>query len=193
MPAIRPRNRLMLQSVGENIATIFTFMTFILIILAPMAMAFMRTKEKRSPRGKSPEKTAGVKGSGTTGQPAHTARKPRDLLFDLLRRIERKDETEVRFTTPKTGTEPAKRKRSAENSLGTEFRAFDSELGEPFRAIGSEPGMQALESGTVTPAGLPRTRALGRLAQLPELQRAIILAELLGPPKALRERDDLHG
>lgn len=199
----------MLTAVGENIATIFTLLTFILIILAPMAMAFMRTKEKRS-HGKQPREAAPTRGAGTTGKPAKTARKPRDLLFDLLRRADREDEAEVRFTTPETGQ--AKIGQSAEKkesprlgktetsqdrpvspSMGTEFRAFDSELGEPFQAIGSGSVPQASGSGTVTAAGLPRTQALGKLARLPELQRAIVLAELLGRPKALRESDDLHG
>jgi len=202
----------MLLSVGENIATIFTFLTFILIILAPMVMAFIRTKDRSGKKQETQKKES-----------KKPLKKPSNLLYDLLRRVGREDEPEVRFTTPgesgSSGGSDISEKGSAEKPqlprreaagrksapalsrpLESNFRDFDKELGEPFDDISSGSygtygtgmvpgGMTAGTAPRGGNAGIPDTPATRRLISLPELQRAVVLAELLGPPRALREED----
>jgi hypothetical protein len=189
----------MLTSVGESVTTIFTLLAFLIIILAPMAMGFMRSKEGGPGKynydgpGTSPRRADSMSKADFTEGVKKKAKKSRDIFFELLRHAEREDEPEVTFTVPKVkADQPLQPAESVPlfRKLNTDFEEFDSELRKPFESIDSESGSAKSEQGVRKTAGLPETSASGRLSRLPELQRAIVLAELLGPPKALREDED---
>ncbi len=203
--------------VGESIATVFTFLAFIFIIIAPMAMTFFKAKIRDSDAPSDTEAELGSKGPGGTGE----KKKPKNLLIELLRRADREDEPEVHFSTPRgaskdapagasggasTGVVAPERGRSRRSSAGhrssrssmefsqpleTEFRDFEKDLGKPFTSF--EEGRNAADAaeryGEQSPAGLPDTSSVRRLVSLSELKRAVVMAEILGPPKGLGDEE----
>src|SRR6056297_1731780 len=160
--------------VGESIATVFTFLAFIFIILAPMAMTFFKAKIRDPDAPSDPQAGSGSKGPGGTGE----KKKPKNLLIELLRRADREDEPEVHFSSPKgtsrgsgvPGTDqsgrPTAGRRSSRSSmefsqpLETEFRDFEKDLGKPFTSFeesrnAADAADAAERYGKQSPAELP--------------------------------------
>ncbi|MGC9313364.1 MAG: hypothetical protein ACP5IA_11790 [Sediminispirochaetaceae bacterium] len=193
-----------MERVADAFATFFTFLVFLFIILAPMLMAFMKNKQERR-RAAREEKKKKKK-----------APREGVSFFDAIRRDDRISEPPVTFTEDRSedryedrpsedrsdsrssDSRPSKGeaarpgpREEEEESVRLHFEkvgeAFYKPLSESFTAIGEE--MKPEQAAEGSRAGTPDqpSRFTGRLARLPELKRAVVLSEVLGPPKGLRE------
>ena len=159
-----------MSSASDAIATLFTFLTFLFIIIAPMALAFLKAKEAAK----------GRKGQSSKQSPK---KEGRPSLFEMFRQADRESEKEVHFTSiPDREQKEAVRKpepKKKPESIGgmessyefsTDMDSYDSfEEGE--------------SSTTAAPSRSAASGLPTRIAKLPELQRAVVMAEVLGPPK----------
>jgi len=167
-----------MERFADTLATLFTFLIFLFLILAPMLMAFLRGKVKNG---------AGKKKSsrGTS-------------LFEALRREDRVSEPEVEFSQPspdekaqpKTPSKPPPREPEAARMHFNEVdAAFEKPLSEKFNALDEaeryEEGAAAAR-GEYPPADSQRSFSR-KLSRLPELKKAVVMSEILGPPKGLGE------
>lgn len=179
-----------MERIADAFATFFTFLVFLFIILAPMLMAFMKNKQERrraSRKEKKKKKKAPREGAS---------------FFDAIRRDDRISEPRVTFTEDRSDDraddQPSEGEAARpgpqeeeEESVRLHFEevgeAFDKPLSKSFTAIGEE--MKPEQEAEGSRAGTPgqTSRFTGRLARLPELKRAVVLSEVLGPPKGLHE------
>lgn len=168
-----------MDSDSDLIGTLFTFLMFILIIILPMAMAFLQARKDRR--------------AGNMHKKSPAARSAGGLFssIDLLRRQERESEPEVSFSEgikqrPGSGAKgPRPSETETSQQLGEKFapiEAMSNDFGRPLSNITEAPAGSA---GAEERAALPRTAAVSRLRELNEMQRAILLSEILGPPKGL--------
>lgn len=184
-----------MERVADAFATFFTFLVFLFIILAPMLMAFMKNKQesRRASRAdKKKKKKAPRKGVS---------------FFDAIRRDDRISEPRVTFTEDRSEDRSVSRSSEGrpseeeagrrgpheeeEESVRLHFEevgeAFDKPLSESFTAIGGEVKPEQTAGGSTAGKSVQPSRFTGRLARLPELKRAVVLSEVLGKPKGLRE------
>jgi len=177
-----------MERVADAFTTFFTFLMFLFIILAPMLMAFMKNKQERrraarEAKGKNKQKKAPREGVS---------------FFDIIRRNDRISEPRVTFAEDRSAGQPTEREadrrqppREEEKKAKPHFaevgEAFYKPLSEGFTAIGEEMKPEQAAEGPGAGAPGQPSRFTGRLARLPELKRAIVLSEVLGPPKGLRE------
>ncbi len=201
-----------MNSDGDLIGTLFTFLTFVLIIVLPMAMAYLQARKDR--------KAGYMHEQQPSGKPAETKRrKPRSAAkgaggifssIDLLRRQERESEPAVSFSEGRSTTDSSSAGREGKRDGGTERHEIgkgaygprpsqsgtSQQLGEkftPIEAMSNEFGSPLSNItegpvGSISGAGraaLPGSAAVSRLRDLNEMQRAILLSEILGPPKGL--------
>jgi len=167
-----------MERVADAFATLFTFLLFLFIILAPMLMAFLRSKGAQ----RKDAKETGKKSSRKKGL----------SLIEALRRADRISEPRVNFSEQPPPekrkperTIPERRPQSDKRRFEEVDEAFDKPLSEKFTAIGDE-GTE--KQTTASPfSGISGTRMSRTLDRLPELQKAVVMAEILASPKALRE------
>jgi hypothetical protein len=184
-----------MERVADAFATFITFLLFLFIILAPMLMAFVKNKQE-SRRASRKEKKKKKKA-------------PREgvSFFDLIRRDDRISEPRVTFTEDRSeessngrpsdgrpSEEEAGRRgpqEEEEESVRLHFEevgeSFYRPLSESFTAIGEEVKPEQTAGGSTAGKSVQPSRFSGRLARLPELKRAVVLSEVLGTPKGLRE------
>lgn len=175
--------------VGDAIATLFTFLVFLMFIIFPMAMAFAQAKKDR--RAPSSPKEAKKRGKTASGKKSS---KGLFSQLECLRAHDRESEPEVSFSEGRTPEEVKAHKQSHKPTRATEQHTTQ-QLGEKFNPIEGmkNTGGAALSQRTeIAPtaartkrAALPSSPAISRLQELNELQRAIVLSEVLGPPKGL--------
>ncbi len=178
-----------MERFADAFATFITFLVFLFIILAPMLMAFMKNKQERRRSSREEKK-----------KKKQEKRTPREgvSIFDAIRRDDRRSEPVVTFAEDRSDGQPSQGEAGRSKPMEEKVErsspyfeevgaAFDKPLSESFTAIGEEE--KPKQPAEASPAGtsLPGSRFTGRLARLPELQRAVILSEILGPPKGLRE------
>lgn len=199
-----------MDSGGDIIGTLFTFFTFVLIIVLPMAMAYLQARKDRK-TGYIHEKPAGTqpaekdrteyssdnraesdgysydrKPSKAKRRPLRTAAKSAGGLFssiDLLRQQERESEPEVSFSEgPPSSTH---QQQQTSQQLGEKFNPIEAMSNEFEIPLSKRTEAPEISEGGVYHASLPGTPAISKLRELNELQRAILLSEILGPPKGL--------
>lgn len=181
-----------MDSAGDLIGTLFTFLTFVLIIILPMAMAFLQARKDRK-AGYIHQEPSEKKSSGLFSS------------IDLLRKQDRESEPAVSFSegvqqksagrgrdehheigSGADGPRPSQLYTSQQ--LGEKFspiEAMSNEYGKPLSSRTDTTGAASIRAARAT---LPKTAAVSRLRELNEMQRAILLSEILGPPKGLEER-----
>lgn len=178
-----------MTQVGDAIATVFTFLVFLLFIIFPMVMAFAQAKKDR----KAPSSTK----EGKRKNKAASGKKSSKGLFahlEGLRAHDRESEPEVSFSegrTPekvKAYTQTHKPKRASEQhttqQLGEKFTPIENMKNTAGTALSQRTDI-APTAARSKRAALPTSPAISRLQELNELQRAIVLSEVLGPPKGL--------
>ncbi len=163
-----------MDSTGDLIGTLFTFLTFVLIIILPMAMAFLQARKDRKAgyihQEPSEKKTGGLFSS-----------------IDLLRRQDRESEPKVSFSEgvkqQPDGPRPSQPRTSQQ--LGEKFTPIEAMSNEYGKPLSSRTDTTGVTSSRTARAALPKSTAVSRLRELNEMQRAILLSEILGPPKGL--------
>ncbi|HKK65135.1 MAG TPA: OadG family protein [Clostridia bacterium] len=179
-----------MTQVGDAIATVFTFLVFLMFIIFPMAMAFAQAKkDRRAPSSPKEGEKTGKAASGKKGS--------RGLFSQLerLRADDRESDPEVSFSEGRT-TEEVKAYTQTHKPKRTTEQHTTQQLGEKFNPIEGmkNTGGAALSQRTdIAPtaartkrAALPNSPAISKLQELNELQRAIVLSEVLGPPKGIQ-------
>ncbi|MFW5711876.1 MAG: hypothetical protein ACOC2R_08155 [Spirochaetota bacterium] len=180
-----------MDSTGDLIGTLFTFFIFVLIIILPMAMAFLQARRERK-AGYIHQEPSEKKSSGLLSS------------IDRLRRQDRESEPEVSFSEG-VKQKAAGHSRSEQQEIGSgadgprpSQLSTSQQLGErftPIKAMSNEYGKPlssrtdttaVTTSGGTARAALPKSAAVSRLRDLNEMQRAILLSEILGPPKGLQ-------
>ena len=169
-----------MERFADTLATLFTFLIFLFLILAPMLMAFLKGREKN--------------GSGKKKSSRGMS------LFEALRREDRVSEPEVEFSQPPSDDEsrpktppktpPGEKEPKADRMHFNEVdAAFEKPLSEKFNTLDEteeyEKGTAAAR-GEYPPADTQRSFSR-KLSHLPELKKAVVMSEILGPPKGLRE------
>ncbi len=221
-----------MNAVGDAIATLFTFLMFILLIVFPMLMAFVQAKKDRRTQ------TARERGSARTKK--ETAEEPRETrspldrpkkskekpkrtsaakrgggLFstlELLRQQNRESEPSVSFTEgteraigeehthngrydreyrPPSSSQGKQEKREAREHrssqrLGKKFSPLEEMPNNFHRSLSQISDTTQYKAARAKRAALPQSAAVSRLRELNEMQRAILLSEILGPPKGLQ-------
>ncbi|MDZ7794785.1 MAG: OadG family protein [Spirochaetia bacterium] len=178
-----------MTQVGDAIATVFTFLVFLMFIIFPMAMAFAQAKKDR--KAPSSPKEGEMRGKTASGKKSSRG------LFSQLERLraqDRESEPEVSFSEGKTPEEDKAYKQTHKPKRATEQHTTQ-QLGEKFNPIEgmkNTSGAALSQRTEIAPtaartkrAALPSSSAISRLQELNELQRAIVLSEVLGPPKGL--------
>lgn len=173
-----------MTQVGDAIATAFTFLVFVLFIIFPMAMAFVQAKkDRKAPASTKKGEKASTAGSGK--------KKSRGLFSQLerLRENERENEPEVSFSEGRTPAEKKPHKRATEQhttqQLGEKFSPIEGMQNTAGAALSQRTEIAPTRAARSQRAALPSSPALSKLQNLSELQRAIVLSEVLGSPKGL--------
>ena len=180
-----------MDSGGDLIGTLFTFLTFVLIIVLPMAMAYLQARKDRK-AGYMHDHSAGSQPAGdqrnetdSKSRPLRSTAKSARGLFssiDLLRRQERESEPEVSFSE---GRPSSVRQQGTSQQLGEKFNPIEAMSNEIDIPLSKTTETTKVSEGGIQHASLPGTPAISKLRELNELQRAILLSEILGPPKGL--------
>jgi hypothetical protein len=170
-----------MTQVGGAIATVFTFLVFLLFIIFPIVMAFVQAKRDR--RAPSSTKEAEKSSRGLFSR------------LERLREQDRESEPESSFSEGrapeevKAYTQTHKPKRAAEQhttqQLGEKFNPIEGMKNTGGAALSQRTEIAPTTAARTTRAALPNSPAISRLQDLNELQRAIVLSEVLGPPKGL--------
>ena len=179
-----------MTQVGDAIATAFTFLIFLLLIIFPMVMAFAQAKKDR--RAPSSTKEGETKSNATSGKKSSRG------LFSQLERLraqDRESDPKVSFSegrTPEEGKDykqSHKTKRTPEQhttqQLGEKFNPIEGMKNTSGAALSQRTEIAPTRAALTKRAALPNSPAISRLQELNELQRAIALSEVLGPPKGL--------
>jgi len=178
-----------MTQVGDAIATVFTFLVFLLLIIFPMVMAFVQAKKDRSP--------SSTKEGDKSGKAAPSKKSSRGLFSQLerLRAQDRESDPEVSFSEGRTPKEVKayaqthKAKRAPEQhttqQLGEKFNPIEGMKNTSGAALSQRTEIAPTRAALTKRAALPNSPAISRLQELNELQRAIVLSEVLGPPKGL--------
>ena len=180
-----------MDSTGDLIGTLFTFLTFVLIIILPMAMAFLQARKDRK-AGYIHQEPSEKKSGGLFSS------------IDRLRRQDRESEPEVSFSegvkqksaghsrsehheigSGADGPRPSQPRTSQQ--LGEKFTPIEAMSNEYGKPLSSRTDTTGVTSSGAAQAALPKSTAVSRLRELNEMQRAILLSEILGPPKGLEE------
>ena len=179
-----------MTQVGDAIATVFTFLVFLLLIIFPMVMAFVQAKKDRSPPSSTKE-------GDKSGKAAPSKKSSRGLFSQLerLRAQDRESDPEVSFSEGRTPKEVKayaqthKAKRAPEQhttqQLGEKFNPIEGMKNTSGAALSQRTEIAPTRAALTKRAALPNSPAVVKLQELSELQRAIVLSELLGPPKGL--------
>ncbi|MDY7029419.1 MAG: hypothetical protein SVR04_14100 [Spirochaetota bacterium] len=179
-----------MERVADSFATFITFLVFLFIILAPMLMAFVKNKQESRRASRADKKKK--------------KKAPREgvSFFDAIRRDDRISEPRVTFTEERSEDRSVSRpaeggaarpgqqeeeKESVRLHFEEKGEAFYKPLSERFTAIGEEVRPEQAAEGPRAGTHVQPSRFTGRLARLPELKRAVVLSEVLGKPKGLRE------
>ncbi len=167
-----------MNAYGDAIATLFTVFTFILIIVLPVVMSFIQAKKDR--RTDAPQ--ARTSASGKRGSSARDG----GGLFSsiaLLRKQDRESDPKVSFSEGATQVKAYEQRTTQQ--LGAKFdpiKEMKHSYGKSLSQVSETAGYSA-DRGKH--AALPNSLPVSRLRELNELQRAILLSEILGPPKGL--------
>ena len=202
----------MMDSNGDLIGTLFTFLTFILIIVLPMVMAYLQARKDRKAGYMHDQQPSGKPAKKKQRKPRSDAKGAGGLFnsIDLLRHQERESEPAVSFSEGRSSKDSSSARREGQKGAGVEhheigkgaygprpsqtstsqqlgekftpIEAMSNEFGRPLSNITEGPVGSISEAGR---AALPGSAAVSRLRELNEMQRAVLLSEILGPPKGL--------
>src|SRR6056297_1974384 len=161
-----------------------------MFIIFPMAMAFAQAKkDRRAPSSPKEGEKTGKAASGKKGS--------RGLFSQLerLRAQDRESDPKASFSegrTPEEGKDykqAHKTKRAPEQhttqQLGEKFNPIEGMKDTSGAALSQRTEIAPTRASLTKRAALPNSPAISRLQELNELQRAIVLSEVLGPPKGL--------
>lgn len=187
-----------MNAYGDAIATLFTVFTFILIIVLPVVMSFVQAKRDRKADTSQADNSASKKRGSSA--------KNSGGLFSsiaLLRKQDRESEPKVSFSegtsrdqgrargsggdTPRAKAfkqRPASEQHTTQQ-LGAKFDPIEKMKHSYGKSLSQVSEISGSSAGREKQAALPNSIPVSRLRELNELQRAILLSEILGPPKGL--------